>query len=59
MTGVAYEARPPHGSHVVLHFERDLWGTPGPVHSNPDYFAGVPATLPVIGSPPGRFTKQK
>ena len=36
-------------------------GSPGsPVKpGNPSYFAGVPATLPVIGAPPDRFTKQK
>ena len=64
MTGVAGEAHPPHLSQVFLHFEQETVakpGTPGtPVTSgNPSYFADVPATLPVIGAPPDRFTKQK
>ena len=67
MTGVAGEAHPPHLSQVFLHFEQETVvkpGTPGspgtPVTpGNPSYFAGVPATLPVIGAPPDRFTKQK
>ena len=70
MTGVAGEAHPPHLSHVFLHFEQGTVakpgvpgepgtpGTPG-TPGDPGYFAGVPATLPVIGSPPDRFTKQK
>ena len=64
MTGVAGEAHPPHLSHVFLHFEQEtvvkpgMPGIPG-IPGNPSYFDGVPATLPVIGAPPDRFTKQK
>ena len=58
MTGFAGEAHPPLVSLVFLHFEQEARTTPG-TRGNPDYFAGFPATLPVIGSPPDRFTKQK
>ena len=61
MTGVAGEAHPPHLSHVFLHFEQGTVAKPGVpgTTGDPGYFAGVPATLPVISSPPDRFTKQK